>query len=111
MASGLPNSLQYSDQRGRTMIHLDYIFCAFTVGSTILIGKRLGKDWVVAGANSILICVIGLNTTQIGFIPANIFCLALYVYNVRDWLGVPRPLTTAALTTPNESSGPVSTVS
>lgn len=82
------------------MIRLDYISCAFTISSTILIGKRRWQGWVVAGANSILICVIALNTAQTGFIPANIFCLALYAYNVRDWLKVPgRPTIAPPATT------------
>lgn len=40
---------------------------------------------MVAGVNSALICIIAVNTSQFGFIPANLFCLALYAYNVRGW--------------------------
>jgi len=40
---------------------------------------------VVAGINSALICIIAVKTSQMGFIPANLFCLALYAYNIRGW--------------------------
>jgi hypothetical protein len=43
------------------------------------------QGWLVAGANSLIICMIGFNTGQWGFVPANIFCLALYFYNLRNW--------------------------
>jgi hypothetical protein len=56
-----------------------------TVFSTILIGKRCWEGWVLAAANSIIICVIGLRTSQWGFIPANIFCIVLYAINLRTW--------------------------
>ena len=64
---------------------LDYISCALTVVSTVLLGRRLWQGWIVAGANSALICVIAVQTAQTGFIPANLFCLAIYGYNVRKW--------------------------
>ncbi|MGZ4816710.1 MAG: hypothetical protein ACXVZV_14945 [Terriglobales bacterium] len=64
---------------------LDYISCALTVISTVLLGRRLWQGWIVAGANSALICVIAVQTAQTGFIPANVFCLAMYGYNVRKW--------------------------
>jgi len=40
---------------------------------------------MVAGANSVVVCVIALRTAQFGFIPANLFCIALYSYNVWNW--------------------------
>jgi hypothetical protein len=67
------------------MFRLDYISCGLTIASTILVGRKRWEGWVVAGLNSILICVIGWETSQLGFIAANIFCLALYGYNLRDW--------------------------
>ncbi len=38
-----------------------------------------------SGGNSLIICVIGLKTGQLGFIPANLFCIVLYVVNLRTW--------------------------
>lgn len=67
------------------MLHLDYISCALTVVSTVLIGRKLWQGWVVAGANSMIICLIGMRTAQFGFVPANVFCLALYSYNLWHW--------------------------
>ena len=67
------------------MLRLDYLSCVLTVLSTILIGKRCWEGWVLAAANSIIICVIGLKTSQWGFIPANIFCIVLYAINLRTW--------------------------
>jgi len=40
---------------------------------------------VLAAANSLIICVIGLRTAQLGFIPANLSCIVLYVFNLRTW--------------------------
>jgi hypothetical protein len=68
-----------------TVLRLDYISCLLTIASTILIGRRKWQGWIVAGVNSLVICVIGLRTTQLGFIPANLFCLALYAYNLMQW--------------------------
>lgn len=67
------------------MLRLDYISCLLTVFSTVLIGKRYWHGWVLAGMNSVVICVIAKNTAQLGFIPANVFCLGLYAYNVWSW--------------------------
>lgn len=67
------------------MVRLDYISCVLTVTSTVLVGKKRWEGWLVAGINSALICVIAVNTSQTGFIPANLFCLALYAYNVWEW--------------------------
>jgi hypothetical protein len=67
------------------MVHLDYVSCLLTVLSTVLVGRRKWQGWMVAGANSAIICVIGLRTGQWGFLPANVFCIAIYAYNIRKW--------------------------
>lgn len=67
------------------MFRLDYISCILTVLSTILIGRKIWQGWMLAGANSLVVCVIALRTAQFGFIPANLFCIALYSYNVWNW--------------------------
>jgi hypothetical protein len=67
------------------MFRLDYISCLLTVISTILIGRRNWHGWLVAGVNSVIVCIIGMRTAQFGFIPANLFCLAIYGYNVVQW--------------------------
>ena len=67
------------------MFRLDYISCILTVLSTVLIGRKVWQGWMVAGANSVVVCVIALRTAQFGFIPANLFCIALYSYNVWNW--------------------------
>lgn len=71
------------------MLRLDYVSCLLTVLSTVLVGRKLWHGWVIAGVNSLLICVIGLRTAQFGFIPANIFCIALYSYNLWTWRNPP----------------------
>jgi hypothetical protein len=60
------------------LLRRDYISCILTVGSTILVGKKRWEGWLITGLNSALICVIALDRSQFGFIPADIFCLALY---------------------------------
>src|SRR5207302_819034 len=67
------------------MLRLDYVSCVLTVISTLLVGRKLWQGWIIAGANSALICLIGIRTAQFGFLPANIFCIALYSYNLRTW--------------------------
>jgi hypothetical protein len=64
---------------------LDCLSCVLTVFSTILVGRRCWTGWVLAAVNSLLICVIGLRTGQLGFIPANLFCIVLYAANLRTW--------------------------
>ncbi len=41
------------------MLRLDYLSCVLTILSTVLVGKKLWQGWVVAGVNSIIICIIG----------------------------------------------------
>jgi hypothetical protein len=67
------------------LMRLDYISCALTMVSTVLVGRKLWQGWIVAGANSMIICMIGMRTAQFGFVPANVFCLALYTYNLWNW--------------------------
>ena len=74
--------------RGRgwvIVIRLDYISCVLTILSAILVGRKFWQGWLVAGANSLIVCVIGMQTAQFGFVPANLFCIALYSYNVWNW--------------------------
>jgi hypothetical protein len=40
---------------------------------------------VLAAVNSVIICIIGLRTAQLGFIPANVFCIVLYGFNLHTW--------------------------
>ena len=78
--------------QGREMLRLDYLSCLLTILSTVLIGKKLWHGWVIAGANSIIICFIGVRTAQFGFLPANLFCIGLYANNLWNW----RPKTQVA---------------
>jgi hypothetical protein len=68
-----------------SVFRLDYLSCVLTIASTILVGRRCWEGWALAGVNSILICVIGLRTAQLGFIPANVFCMAVSAINLREW--------------------------
>ena len=67
------------------MLRLDYLSCILTIVSTVLIGKRYWGGWALAAVNSIVVCIIGFQTNQFGFIPANLFCIVLYGFNVRTW--------------------------
>lgn len=69
------------------MLRLDYFSCVLTVASTILVGRRCWEGWLLATVNSLIMCVIGIRTGQLGFIPANIFCIVLSVNNLRTWRG------------------------
>ncbi len=68
------------------MFRLDTLSCALTVLSTLLVGRKLWTGLVVAGFNSVVICVIGLRTAQFGFIPANLFCIGVYAVSIRSWM-------------------------
>ncbi|HEX5434649.1 MAG TPA: hypothetical protein VFY05_10460 [Candidatus Angelobacter sp.] len=69
----------------RLLLRLDTISCLLTILSTVMVGRRKWEGWVVAGANSAIIATIGLETGQWGFVPANVFCIAIYLYNIRKW--------------------------
>lgn len=68
------------------MFRLDYLSCVLTVLSTILIGRKAWVGFVVAGVNSLIISFIGLRTHEMGFIPANVFCIVIYVFSIRAWI-------------------------
>jgi nicotinamide riboside transporter PnuC len=68
-----------------SVLRLDYLSCVLTVISTVLVGRRIWEGWVLAAANSVIICVIAAQTSQTGFIPANLFCIVLYGINLRSW--------------------------
>ena len=71
--------------RSKKMFHLDYISCLLTILSTVLIGKRLWYGWIIAAINSLVICVIGVQTAQYGFLPGNLLCIVLYAHNLSNW--------------------------
>jgi hypothetical protein len=70
------------------MFRLDYLSCFLTVVATILVGRKMWTGLVVSGVNSLVVCVIGLYTSQYGFIPANVFCICINAFNLRAWLKV-----------------------
>src|SRR6202162_3554651 len=70
------------------MFRLDYLSCFLTIVATILLGKKMWTGLVVSGVNSLIVCVIGLHTSQYGFIPANVFCICINAFNLRAWLQV-----------------------
>jgi len=81
------------------MFRLDYLSCLLTVVATVLVGRKMWTGLVVSGLNSLIVCVIGLHTSQYGFIPANVFCICINAFNLRAWLKVqkdPSEATTGA---------------
>jgi hypothetical protein len=69
------------------MFRLDYLSCLLTVVATILVGRKKWTGLIVSGVNSLIVCVIGIHTSQYGFIPANLFCIGIYAFNLKSWLG------------------------
>jgi nicotinamide riboside transporter PnuC len=67
------------------VLRLDYLSCVLAIASTILVGRRYWEGWALATVNSVIICVIGIQTAQLGFIPANIFCIAMSGINLFSW--------------------------
>src|ERR1700677_4338495 len=75
-------------RRAVAMFRLDYLSCFLTVVATILVGRKMWSGLIVSGVNSLIVCVIGLHTSQYGFIPANVFCICINAFNLRAWLKV-----------------------
>jgi hypothetical protein len=72
-------------RRSSSVFRLDYLSCVLTIASTVLVGRRCWEGWALAGVNSVVVCVIGFQTAQMGFIPANIFCMVMSAVNLRAW--------------------------
>jgi hypothetical protein len=68
------------------MFHLDYLSCFFTVLATILLARKSWIGLLLAIVNSLIVCAIALRTLQLGFIPANLFCICIYAFSMRSWL-------------------------
>jgi len=66
------------------VLRLDCVLCAYGFFDDSSWGK-CWKSWVLAAVNSLIICFIALRTAQLGFIPANLFCIVLYAINLRTW--------------------------
>jgi hypothetical protein len=67
------------------MFRLDYLSCFLTIVATILVGRKNWTGLLLSGLNSGIVCVIGVHTSQYGFIPANMFCMCIYAFNIRKW--------------------------
>ena len=67
------------------MFRLDYLSCCLTMLSTVLLGRKLWIGFVIAAVNSVIVCVIGMRTSQFGFVPANLFCIVIYAFSIRSW--------------------------
>src|ERR1700738_2152756 len=68
------------------MFHLDYLSCFLTVLATILLARKSWTGLLIAIVNSWIVCAIALRTSQLGFIPANLFCICVYGFSMRSWL-------------------------
>jgi hypothetical protein len=68
------------------MFHLDYLSFCLTVVATILLARKSWIGLLIAIANSLIVCAIGLRTSQLGFIPANLFCICVYSFSMRSWI-------------------------
>jgi hypothetical protein len=70
---------------------LDYLSCLLTVVATILVGRKQWTGLIISGINSLIVCVIGIHTSQYGFIPANVFCICIYAFNLKSWINNSKP--------------------
>jgi nicotinamide riboside transporter PnuC len=72
--------------RGTSVVlRLDYVSCVLTIASTILVGRHYWQGWLLGTVNALIMCIIGVKTAQLGFIPANLFCVAMSCINLRAW--------------------------
>jgi hypothetical protein len=67
------------------MFRLDYLSCFLTVLATTLVGRKSWTGLLISIVNSLVVCVIGVRTSQFGFIPANLFCVCVYAFSIRSW--------------------------
>jgi hypothetical protein len=72
-------------RRYSVVFRLDYVSCVLTIASTVLVGRHHWQGWVLGTLNGVIMCIIGVKTAQLGFIPANLFCMALSCMNIREW--------------------------
>jgi nicotinamide riboside transporter PnuC len=79
------SSLRIAVEAILSVLRLDYLSCVLTIVSTILVGRRCWEGWALAGANCVVMCIIGIRTAQLGFIPANVFCMVMSAINLRAW--------------------------
>jgi|ERR1700739_3635984 hypothetical protein len=68
------------------MFHLDYLSCFLTVLATILLARKSWIGLLIAIVNSLIVCAIALRTSQVGLIPANLFCICIYAFSMRSWV-------------------------
>jgi hypothetical protein len=68
------------------MFHLDYLSCFLTVLATILLARKSWIGLLIAIVNSVIVCAVALRTSQLGFIPANLFSICIYAFSMRSWL-------------------------
>jgi hypothetical protein len=68
------------------MFHLDYLSCLLTVLATILLARKSWIGLLIAIVNSVIVCAIAMHTSQLGLIPANLFCICVYGFHMRSWL-------------------------
>ena len=85
MVKNSDSSLRIVVEAILSVLRLDYLSCVLTIVSTILVGRRCWEGWALAGANCIVMCIIGIRTAQLGFIPANVFCMVMSAINLRAW--------------------------
>lgn len=72
-----------------SMFHLDYLSCILTVLASILLARKYWIGLLIATVNSLVVCAIALRTSQLGLIPANLFCICVYAFSMRSWLNKP----------------------
>ena len=67
------------------MFRLDYLSCFLTILATVLVGRKSWTGLLISIVNSLIVCVIGVRTSQFGFIPANLICICVYAFSIRSW--------------------------
>jgi hypothetical protein len=68
------------------MFHLDYLSCFLTILATVLLARKSWTGLLISIVNSMIVCVIGFQTSQFGFIPANLICICVYAFSIRSWV-------------------------
>jgi flagellar biosynthesis protein FliQ len=68
------------------MFHLDYLSGFLTVLATVLLARKSWVGLLIGIVNSLIVCAIALQTSELGFIPANLFCICTYAFSIRSWL-------------------------
>ena len=68
------------------MFRLDNLSCSLTTLATVFVGWKSWTGLLISIVNSMIVCVIGIRTSQFGIIPANLIWICVYALSIWSWV-------------------------